>query len=446
MKYITSILALVLFVKVEAQSTKFNAPIVTKAVVFLENENVIAVEAEHFYKQTKSTVREWYRTSRTEFPCVGRDEDKPHWEGASNGAYLEILPDERVVNTDALKRGDNFSNKPGELGIVHYKVKFNKPGRYYVWARSFSTGGEDNGLHLGVDGLWPEHGKRMQWCQKKGSWAWASKQRTKEQKCGVPKEIYLDIKTPGVHDVQFSMREDGFEFDKFILTTNPNYTPFGFGPKSVMSKKEIATNQTKKITKSKVVKVASKPKKAIVRKTIVKKAPIKVNKPLNNGRSSSFNKKKKPNYFNRVSKLSQENYSLSALKFTTQGTNFYVNKNKWLAIDPNKFKQAKASVTFNFTSNVYDVIFVGVGENDGSSSFKILINDTPIRDFKTPISQEVFEEGAKYNTLIKSIKLKQGDTITVIANVGTLDNLEFTRGRWSGLIFVPEGEGALYID
>ena len=31
-----------------------------------------------------------------------------------------------------------------------------------------------------------------------------------------PHGIYLDISTPGEHEIQFSMREDGFEFDKFL--------------------------------------------------------------------------------------------------------------------------------------------------------------------------------------------------------------------------------------
>ncbi len=43
--------------------------------------------------------------------------------------------------------------------------------------------------------------------------------------------IFLEITEPGLHDIQFSLREDGFEFDKFIMTTNRDYQPGdGTGP------------------------------------------------------------------------------------------------------------------------------------------------------------------------------------------------------------------------
>lgn len=422
-----------------AQSTKFSAPILNKDVVFLEQNNVIAVEAEHFYKQTKTNIREWYRTSQNEFPSVGKDLDKPHWQGASNDAYLEILPDERTTNKDELKRGDNFSNIPGKIGVLHYKVKFNKPGRYYVWARALSTGSEDNGLHVGVNNTWPNHGKRMQWCHDRGKWIWASKQRTKEVHCGVPKQIYLDIATAGVHDVQFSMREDGFEFDKFLLTTNSNFIPTGKGPKPYKSNSGIAYTQTK--LKNSNTKLVSNTVKT---KAVKKVAPAVKARKINNlkkGGKPSVN----TNYFKNISNRSPENHKIPATKFPVFGTQFYKNGKNWLAIDPNKYKEAKTTTTFNFESGVYDIIFVGVGENDGESRFKILVNNTVVSTFKTALSKKTFEEGIAYNTLVVSITIKRGDKITVVANVGTIDGVEYTRGRWSGIVFVPEGEGPLYI-
>ncbi|WP_206208147.1 hypothetical protein [Wenyingzhuangia fucanilytica] len=208
-----------------AQANKLELPIVNDKEVFVEKDGFVEVEAEFFYKQSKSSIRKWYRTSQHNYPKVGRDEDVPHYTNASNGAYIEILPDTRVSHDDELIRGENFSDKPGLIAIVHYKVKINTPGRYYVWVKAFSTGSEDNGLHAGINDEWPEHGKKMQWCDGKNKWTWESKQRTKEEHCGVPKQIYLDIDKAGIHDIQFSMREDGFEFDKFILTNNINYIP-----------------------------------------------------------------------------------------------------------------------------------------------------------------------------------------------------------------------------
>lgn len=179
----------------------------------------IAVEAEDFVRQTKDEVRRWRKTSATEQPEGLADPDPSHHEGASDGVYLELLPDTRVTHADKLEGGVSFSNVPGVVGVLDYRVDFPEAGRYYVWVRAHSTGSEDNGIHVGLNGEWPDSGQRMQWCEGKQQWWWESKQRTAKQHCGVPHKIYLDVPTAGEHTVSFSMREDGFEFDKFLLTT-----------------------------------------------------------------------------------------------------------------------------------------------------------------------------------------------------------------------------------
>ncbi|MEM6316247.1 MAG: hypothetical protein AAF960_01180 [Bacteroidota bacterium] len=186
--------------------------------VFEEKEGYVAVEAEDFHSQTLTDVRKWYRMDEQNTPQTSRDDDANHANTASGDAYLEILPDTRTNHDEPLVRGENFSNEPGQLGVLNYKVKFNTTGKYYVWVRAFSTGTEDNGIHVGLDGEWVESGQRMQWCEGKNQWAWASKQRTKEVHCGVEKQIFLNIETAGVHTISFSMREDGFEFDKWVMS------------------------------------------------------------------------------------------------------------------------------------------------------------------------------------------------------------------------------------
>jgi hypothetical protein len=175
--------------------------------VFVEKNGRIAVEAEQFHSQEKDEIRKWYR------------KDDP---AASGGAYLHILPDTRVTHADRLIPGENFSNKPGVLAILTYRVRFTTPGRFYVWVRAFSTGPEDNSIHAGLNGEWPESGQRIQFCAGKHQWWWESRQRTQQEHCGVPGLIYLDIPSAGEHSVQFSMREDGFRFDQFLLTTTPD--------------------------------------------------------------------------------------------------------------------------------------------------------------------------------------------------------------------------------
>ena len=214
------------------------------AAVAVEADGFVFVEAEDRYHQRDDGPRRWYAfepdaegAAAAEGGQVppGPDADPPHTDGASGGTYLELLPDTRQTHADPLEHGVSFTNAPMGVGTLSYAVRFTSPGRYYVWVRAYSTGSEDNGLHVGLNGAWPESGQRMQWCTGKHAWTWESKQRTDKNHCGEPRLIYLDVDEPGEHTVQFCMREDGFEFDAFVLTqtyahpavTNP---PAGEGP------------------------------------------------------------------------------------------------------------------------------------------------------------------------------------------------------------------------
>lgn len=190
-------------------------------------DNDIVVEAESFLRQREDDVRRWYTPDDPRTATL-QDADPNHTEGAV-GTYLEILPDTRQTHDDVLTRGENFTNEAGKMAILEYPVVFTTPGRYYVWVRAYYTGSEDNGVHVGLNGEWPPSGQRMQWCNQANEWHWESKQRTNEEHCGVEKLIYLDVPSAGVHTVMFSMREDGFEMDRFLLSTTYR-RPRGQGP------------------------------------------------------------------------------------------------------------------------------------------------------------------------------------------------------------------------
>lgn len=206
------------------------APIVSQSVVFEETNGQIAIEAEHFFKQTLTEKRAWHITSSKSQAKVKPDGDAAHVAGASGGAYVEALPDTRRTHGDKLIRGENFSNEPGKMAVLHYRAHFNTPGRYYVWARVHSTGTEDNGLHFGLDGEWPASGRRWQ-TTAKNKWHWDSKQRTEQKHTGEPFKLFLDIAKAGPHEITVAMREDGAELDKFVLTTKREAgRPQGLGP------------------------------------------------------------------------------------------------------------------------------------------------------------------------------------------------------------------------
>ncbi|MEM8494937.1 MAG: hypothetical protein AAF663_06075, partial [Planctomycetota bacterium] len=122
-------------------------------------DGIAVIEAESFVAQSADDVRRWYVQSTDGMAEVeGRDDDATDPATASGGAYIEILPDTRVTHNDEITGGLNFSNKPGVMGVLSYPVKFDEPGRYYVWACAHSVGSEDNGVHIGLNDDWPESG------------------------------------------------------------------------------------------------------------------------------------------------------------------------------------------------------------------------------------------------------------------------------------------------
>ncbi|MEM8969814.1 MAG: hypothetical protein AAGE93_25580, partial [Bacteroidota bacterium] len=202
----------------ENTQPEISEPEVEDALVFEETNGIVAVEAEHFVQQTDTLVRKWYVIDETTSSLPTPDPDENHAATASGGVYLEALPDTRTTHDDVLTKGENFFPEPGKAGILEYDVYFNTPGKYYVWVRTHTSGTEDNGIHVGLDGEWPETGQRMQFDGNKQEWSWESRQRTEEIHTGVPELIYLMIEEPGRHTISFSMREDGFEFDKWAMT------------------------------------------------------------------------------------------------------------------------------------------------------------------------------------------------------------------------------------
>ena len=343
----------------------------------------VVVEAEDFYKQTNSDKRKWYVIDAAYGSKLKSTDQNLHFKAANGERYIEILPDTRTNHDDKLIVGENFSNEAGKMGILHYKVNFSEAGRYYVWVRAYSTGTEDNGVHVGVDGTWPESGQRMQWCDGKDSWTWGNSQRTEERHCGIPGFIYIDIDKAGEHDIQFSMREDGFEMDQFIFTKDTNYHP--------EHTNESATDGSQDLL-----------------------AMVKEVRP------------------------SAKIYPAQTFKNTK---NAFYNDKKWLAINPEEHEDAEASLSFDGAEGEYDVVLFTVGENDGRSVYTLKKNAETFKDFRTPLSSNMFEEGLEYVKVYANIKLNANDEIGVKAVPKSRDGKEFSRARWSGLVVVEAGTG-----
>ncbi len=177
----------------------------------------ISIEAEEYISKDDR----WVMTdaSTPQLPAA-EDPDGNHSASASGGVYFELLPDVRVTHADPMGPPTAYWGQAGTGPQMSWAINFPEAGRYYVHGRAFSTGTEDNGIHVGLDGNWPPSARMMQFCTAgSNAWKWSSAQREAGGvgSCGLQKTLYLDVAAPGPATLSVSAREDGFELDRIVL-------------------------------------------------------------------------------------------------------------------------------------------------------------------------------------------------------------------------------------
>ena len=160
----------------------------------------LAMEAENFYKQEKTFSRMWQLVSKTMTPRIGPDSDRPHVEGASEDAYLELLPDVRQKDEDGMHSKASIAPEGGRDAVLSYMIRFTEAGRYFVWVRA-----------LAVDGTWPESGKKLTFQGRR--WSWSNTQRDTKAK------IAIEIPKEGIHQLQISMRRTAASWTGYLPAT-----------------------------------------------------------------------------------------------------------------------------------------------------------------------------------------------------------------------------------
>ena len=364
---------------------------------YVETDGFVAIEAEHFVAQSNDEIRRWYVTDLNTLPIDAPDLDGNHAAGSSGGAYIEILPDtrtnhdEKLIGYTAPETEANFSPVPGKMGVLSYPIYFNTAGVYVFWARAFSSGAEDNGLHVGIDGTWPEASSRVQLCPGKHQWTWSSAQRRDHNHCGDPLTILVSVPNPGMHTIMLSMREDGFELDKFILTKDFTFVPEG-------------------------------PSNPPTIKTAVETS-----------------------HGNSFIGFHDYDYKLDATAnfFHQKGSiPYYIDKkNKALAINAAEKNHrdgfSVASLHFQGKPGTYRLTLVTLTETDGESVYRVSANGTLLGTFSNPPTNDDYTE-AHFDC--GTVLLENKTEIKVEFNAKTNGKIPegnetaYSRGRWRGLI------------
>jgi len=166
---------------------------------------LFAIEAENFHAITNRSNHAWtFLTDRPEY---------------SGDGFMQALPDGGKPSSVTTQPEDQSPE-------LIYRVQFDQPGIYYLWVRGLATGGNDDSVHAGIDGV--ATNIRIDGCggfNPRNQWVW----------CGCihnGTRATLEVPTAGEHTVHIWMREDGFRIDKIVLTTDESYVPSGTGPRN----------------------------------------------------------------------------------------------------------------------------------------------------------------------------------------------------------------------
>ena len=166
--------------------------------VFAEDNGLISIEAEHFSSNVSRSGNSW---------TVEND------ASASGG---------QQVNTANNDNGGFDTDYTGVSSELTYDIQFDSAGTYYVWVRGEAPDGSSDSVHIGLNGEAVVSGSRIAFDN--GSHDWSG------DRVDSAGRISIEVDTPGTHQLNLWMREDGTAVDKIVISDDASYVPTGTGP------------------------------------------------------------------------------------------------------------------------------------------------------------------------------------------------------------------------
>jgi hypothetical protein len=160
-------------------------------------DGIISIEAENFDAIASPGSHDWVEV----FPA-----------GYSGSDALQALPNMQTNNNTGY-----VTNSPR----LDFLVNFVKTGTHYVWIRGLGANGNDDSVHVGLDGIGLSSSDKIDGFGT--DWSWSKSTRDGPV-------ATINVSSAGVHTLNVWMREDGFVLDKLVLTVRSGYTPTGVGP------------------------------------------------------------------------------------------------------------------------------------------------------------------------------------------------------------------------
>ncbi len=416
-------------------------PLAPPDLVFAESEGVVAVEAEHFIAQDLTQTRAFHVVSTINDPGIRPDADTSHAADASGRAYVEVLPDTHVTESDPATEGINISNTPGQHAVLSYRVSFNRGGRYYFWARTFSTGSSDNSLHVGLNGEWPESGRRWQ-SVRRNSWHWACRRRTSQVPAGEAFSSFIEVPGPGDHLVQISMHEDGFELDKWILARGVVFEPEGEGPTPIVIA-GAAPPPFPAATRLPAGGLTSHGTQLPFPAHWGEPPPVQTRDlrplPAGFGQGSSTLARWIEQKITDDNSREAAGTLLAASAFEFPPADLRLVDDQWLALAESGVRTGTARAATPVAGGRYHLTLHAVGERNGPSTYELIVGGRSVGVYETPVAVDDLAEGPAFNKVWEFVEINDGEFLELRATAGSVDGESYTQARWSRLVLTPVG-------
>ena len=164
-----------------------------------DSQGLVVIEAEQFHQTTSGTV---------EHQWVVEDDSE-----ASGGQSVKTSIDNGTTHNTGYQ-----SQSPR----LDYEINFTQTGTHYIWV--FGKGGGEkvnhsDSIHAGLDGEGVNTADRISGFT--GEYGWSNQTMDSHR-------ATIEVSSTGIHTLNFWMREDGFVFDRIILTTDPYFDPTNF--------------------------------------------------------------------------------------------------------------------------------------------------------------------------------------------------------------------------
>lgn len=171
-----------------------------------DGDRVLSIEAENFTANASPSAagNSWVFATVPTF--LGPADANPTRSGFG---VMEAQPD-NGVNTGAALTGPRLD----------YHAYFPAAGTYYSWVRGLANSTANDSLFIGLDGV---ASRGITGFPAGAGYTWGSTTASALTN-------HVVVTRPGFHVVNIWMREDGFAFDKLVLSTNPALDPTGLGP------------------------------------------------------------------------------------------------------------------------------------------------------------------------------------------------------------------------